>query len=576
MQFENPITIEEALDRIHRRVYVLPAIQREFVWKPLQIERLFDSLMREYPIGAFLFWEIKPEHSGNYRYFEFVTKYSVREPHNKEVTVPAERSVTAILDGQQRLTAFNIALHGSYATKLPRKRWADPTAFPSRYLYLDLLYRNDDPGSEETMYEFSFLTRDEAERAGADKHWFRVSDVLGMATGPEVHHYLRKNKLADHETAFDTLWKLHQLIREKPAINFYLERSGQLDKVLNVFIRVNSGGTVLSYSDLLLSVATAKWSIDARTEIHGLVDQMNEIGWGFRFSKDRVLKASLVLCDFPDIKFKVDNFNVKNMLKIEKQWSEISNALLVAVQLLYEFGLYGENLTGENVLVPVAYYIQHRGLDDRYVTASRHASDRELIRSFVLRSLLRAGFWTGAVDSILIEARRTIQKHGHSGFPLEELEEGFRSQAKSLKFEDEEIENLLETKYQNRGVSLLLTLLYPGVDVGKEYHQDHVFPKSRFRQRKLIQAGVPPDEIALMMDRADRLPNLQLLEGSGNRTKGTMLPAEYVRTMVPAKRRRHYLEFHDLDPLPEDERGFLEFCDRRREVMLERLKTLLS
>lgn len=72
MQFETPITIEEALDRIHRRVYVLPAIQREFVWKPLQIERLFDSLMREYPIGAFLFWEIKPEHSGNYLYFEFV------------------------------------------------------------------------------------------------------------------------------------------------------------------------------------------------------------------------------------------------------------------------------------------------------------------------------------------------------------------------------------------------------------------------------------------------------------------------------------------------------------------------
>lgn len=485
--------------------------------------------------------------------------------------------MTAILDGQQRLTAFNIALHGSYATKLPRKRWADPTAFPPRYLYLDLLSRNDDAGSEETMYAFSFLTRDEAEAASKGKHWFRVSDVLGMATGPDVHNYLRKNELAEHETAFETLWKVHQLIREKPAINFYLERSEELDKVLNVFIRVNSGGTVLSYSDLLLSVATAKWTrLDARTEIHGLVDQMNEIGWGFRFSKDRVLKASLILCDLPDIKFKVDNFNVENMLKIEKQWSEISNALIVAVQLLDEFGLHSENLTGENVLIPVAYYIKHRNLDDRYVMAARHASDRELIRSFVLRSMLRTGFWTGAVDSILIEARRTIQGQGDNGFPLKRLEDGFRSQGKSLKFEDEEIEALLETKYQNRGISLLLTLLYPGVDVGKEYHQDHVFPKSRFRQRKLLRAGVPPDEVALMMDRANKLPNLQLLEGSGNRTKGTMLPAEYVRTKVPAKRRRHYVEFHDLHPLPEDERGFLEFYDRRREVMLERLKTLLA
>jgi transposase len=39
----------------------LPAIQREFVWRPDQIIQLFDSLLRRYPVGSFLFWEVQPE-----------------------------------------------------------------------------------------------------------------------------------------------------------------------------------------------------------------------------------------------------------------------------------------------------------------------------------------------------------------------------------------------------------------------------------------------------------------------------------------------------------------------------------
>ena len=52
-------TIGDALGRIQNKSYVLPAIQREFVWKPEQIERLFDSLMQGYPFGTFLFWKVE-------------------------------------------------------------------------------------------------------------------------------------------------------------------------------------------------------------------------------------------------------------------------------------------------------------------------------------------------------------------------------------------------------------------------------------------------------------------------------------------------------------------------------------
>src|SRR5437763_9733101 len=120
----------------------------------------------------------------------------------------------------------------------------------------------------------------------------------------------------DHDFSTDKkavrrLNELRRLVRETPIINFYEETDQAIDKVLDIFIRVNSGGTVLSYSDLLLSIATAQWDTrDAREEIHGLVDELNtSFGQQFAFTKDVVLKAGLVLTEVSDVGFKVTNFN---------------------------------------------------------------------------------------------------------------------------------------------------------------------------------------------------------------------------------------------------------------------------
>ena len=79
VSFQAPITIAQALDGVHQRRYLLPAIQREFVWSTTQIEQLFDSLMRGYPIGSFLFWQVAPEHVGEYQYYEFIRDYHERD-----------------------------------------------------------------------------------------------------------------------------------------------------------------------------------------------------------------------------------------------------------------------------------------------------------------------------------------------------------------------------------------------------------------------------------------------------------------------------------------------------------------
>jgi uncharacterized protein with ParB-like and HNH nuclease domain len=82
-----------------------------------------------------------------------------------------------------------------------------------------------------------------------------------------------------------TLERLRQTVHADPVIAAHVEEDQDLDLVLDIFIRVNSGGMTLSSSDLLLSVATAQWrERDARESIHSLVDEINAIG-RVRFTK---------------------------------------------------------------------------------------------------------------------------------------------------------------------------------------------------------------------------------------------------------------------------------------------------
>lgn len=75
MAFVKPITVAAAVDKIHRKEFLLPAIQREFVWDVDQITQLFDSLMKGYPIGSFLFWEVQAENVQDYQFYEFIRDY---------------------------------------------------------------------------------------------------------------------------------------------------------------------------------------------------------------------------------------------------------------------------------------------------------------------------------------------------------------------------------------------------------------------------------------------------------------------------------------------------------------------
>ena len=578
MAFQTPLTIAEAVKSIDAKKYLLPSIQREFVWSVEQIAKLFDSLMRDYPIGSFLFWEVEKDKSKEFVFYEFLRDYhQLTKRHNKKANLNGSESVTAILDGQQRLTSIYIALKGTYAYKLPNKRWDNKSAYPTRQFYLNLLNEAEET---EYLYNFDFLTVEEASNIDDNHHWFPVGRILNIKEPSDVNEYLIEHDLSSNvdkekaKFANKTLFKLHWIIHNYPTISFYQEKSQELDKVLNIFIRANSGGTPLSYSDLLLSFASAQWDKkDAREEINKAVDETNEIERGFNINKDFVLKACLVLCDFPDISFKVDYFNRTNMMKIQDEWDNITKAIRSAVRLISSFGFSRENITSNNLIIPIAYYLKHIGLPDNFEVSSKTVKDRIIIKKWFVRALLKRVF-SFAPDGVLNPIRNLIKQHGYSGFPFEQIVDRFKGTNRTLLFAEEDIRNLLFSKYSHGDTLILMSILYPWADMRNNFHVDHIYPKSAFTIKRLDKRGIIGDTAQFYMENYNYLGNLQLLESIPNIEKSNMDFDEWIENNIAEESLIDYKQKHLIPPniyLAFD--NFEEFFKMREQLIY---KTLLE
>jgi len=572
-------TIKQLLNKVASQEYILPAIQREFVWWPEQICRLFDSLMQGYPFGTFLFWRIAPEKRQEYQFYDFVRDYHERDNyHCALLKALPERDLVAVLDGQQRMTALNIGLRGSYAWKLPGKWWSSNDAFPTRHLYLDLLGEPDvETGSE---YRFEFLTETATELTVEGQLWLRVSRVL-LESEDDLIDSLDELDLSGEQRrqAKKVLRHLYRTVHHKELISYYEEAEQDLGRVLNIFIRMNSGGTPLSYSDLLLSIAVAQWSkLDARQEIHQLVDQMNKEGDQFNFSKDLVLKAGLMLSDIGSVGFKVENFNKANMALLEENWSRIREALLLSVRLLASFGFNSQNLRADSALLPIAYYLFARQPGEGYLSRVEYAQDRENVRTWLIRSLLKAsGIWGSGLDTLLTALREQIRTHAQTGFPVSQIESVMSARGKTLSFTEEELDELVELPYGDKRTFALLSLIFPGFDLSRHFHVDHIYPQARFTKPQLRKAGIPEELVAEVADKANRLANLQLLEGSINNQKRQKMPHDWYAQFKPdALARQQYLAGLEITDLPDALAEFSAFYEQRRKALRARIVSALQ
>ena len=151
-------------------------------------------------------------------------------------------------------------------------------------------------------------------------------------------------------------------------------------------------------------------------------------------------------------------------------------------------------------------------------------------------------------------------------------------QGKSLRFEDAEIDELLESRYGRPRTFATLAMLYPGLDLTQAFHVGHIFPRSLFTRSKLTKAGIPSDRLDAYLAAVDSLPNLQLLPGIPNIEKQAALLSNWLAGphFPSAEKRERYLEQNDLEGLPLDLDHFLDFHAARRELMASRLRVVVG
>ena len=564
-------TIEYVLDKISDNDYVLPAIQREFIWSTEQIEKLFDSLMRGYPIGSFLFWEIKEEKINSYQFYEFIKDYHTKgNRHNKKHTNSGKKPITAILDGQQRLTSLYIGLKGSYSEKIYRKRIEDPNAYPKKLLYLNILKdyseKTEQESEEEMFYEFRFLTEEESKEKNEETLWFKIGEILNIDPAKKLFDLeIDLNNKEKTTIILDTLSKLKSIFTSKDIINYYKERTDDIDKVLDIFTRINSAGTILNYSDLLLSTATAMWKSEDsfRDEINKLVDDINDMG--FYINKDFIMKSLLVLSDL-DIAFKVKNFNSTNIKKIEKNWDDIKSALLLTMSLTKQYGYRHEHVSSYNALLPVAYYLKKINVKfDDFLNKKEFNKQREdAIKCFSL-SLISKVFG-GSSDTTLKQYRDAIRSEKTNNFPLANIKNKLKNSNRNISFTREGIEEILDQSDFGKPITFSVLLLLQDTPNGFDLSVDHIHPKSKFNKNKKWIKNLSDDKINDIEWYKNNICNLQILTTNVNGQKSDKLLNEWVITS-DAKKYSYLI----LETKTYDIENCIDFWEKRRQLLLNNL-----
>ncbi|QEE97763.1 DUF262 domain-containing protein [Helicobacter pylori] len=553
-------TIKEVVDELNVR-YFLPDIQREYVWlkkaDEKKIEQLFDSILRGYPIGSFLFWKLPKEDIAksdeqdsdklNFQLYQFITNYDERKPHNEKIRIEQIKrdDLYIVLDGQQRLTSLYIGLKGTRTLKKKNAKINNPNAYEEKRLYLNLKHQPNMDNPEDN-YEFEF----HAQKPENDKKhwWFKVGDILELKN---VWNYANEHGLKGNE--LELLETLNKAFHDKQLISFFEETEKNLNKVLNIFIRVNSGGVKLSYSDLLMSILTASFSSDIREKMNELVDALKDKGFP-NVGKDQVLKTCLLLIG-KDTTFELKNFNKKNIKEIEDNWEKITESIYNATKLLKNFG-YAGYLGSAYILSSLAYFY--------FLNSKMNENDKEQARKFV-RNAQITSYFTPSTDTKLnniansMKDAQTFESFNHNLA---------KHQTSPLKITNDAIEEMMCSS-SHALVFPILQILYPNLNYKiNTFHIDHIYPSSKFNEenKKLNKDFC-----------GNHLYNLQLLEGTENKVKKNKDPESWLKEKYKNQQAiEEYKKRNYIDPtLKLEWENIKEFREKREEAIIEKLKEAL-
>lgn len=530
----------------------LPNIQRPFVWREDQIERLFDSIMREYPISTLLVWRTKSrirrrKFIDNYRSTIRLTDFYVPED---------DKAKLLVLDGQQRLQSLFIGLKGSYE---------------KRELYFDVL-SGDLVAPEDIRYKFKFLDAGKAafpwvkfkETVFSNDLSSRIAKSIINSAGRELTE-VEKERIEDNVARISKQFINEELVVYQELDSIDNTDAYREDDVVEIFIRANSGGTRLGKSDLLFSLLTSSWE-DADERMEELLDDLNRIGYDF--TRDFILKTCLTLLN-KGASYEVGKFrDVQIRQELIDKWEDISSAIRDVKDYLSSktFIRTDRAMPSYLVLIPIIYFRYH--YPEKWSTVQN-------IDEYLLRTLL-SGAFSGTPDNLIDRCTRVIAATGEFNVP--EIFGIIREDGRSLEI----VENTLFGQYYgSKNVHLIFNLWYRQFNYTPAYQNnlpqvDHIFPQSLLRKVKKVNPRTGrQDLLRYYQEDRDQIANLMLLtaEENGFSGKRDIPPNEWFRDKDDA-----YLDMHLIPKNPElwELDNYEAFIEERKRLILGKFSHILQ
>jgi uncharacterized protein with ParB-like and HNH nuclease domain len=554
-------SIRNIIEDVNNKIY-LPDIQRSFVWKPIQVYTLFDSLLRDYPISTFLFWKLNGKflQKENIKKLKFVSLST--DSNISDTSINNEKEYFLVLDGQQRITTFFLVLKGNY---IIRNKKYD--------LYFNILSGDEENEEDGLLYDFVFFNSEKGEKfiekdkeGKIIKAWFRIKNIYSISDIEDVSDIIKQKFEMDYSISITkkqtkAVSKLLRMLRYESIIYYYPETEENYDKVLDIFVRTNSGGTKLSYSDLLFSTIKSKW-FEARENFGELINTLND-NYRFDFSNDFVLKTILFINakDVNSLKYKTKNFNTAliDLIKDEIYWKKLCSSIYLARDILRDkFHLTHKKLiSSNNALIPIIYWLFKNnkkaiGTGNNYV----NEDDILLMKTWFVKALL-SGVFGGQSDTILIKCKNAIDE-SKLDFPATEIEQKIKRETKKLM--DITSDDISKITYNSNNSFLILSLVYkhsinfqPSLKSNIP-EQDHIFS-----QDELKQNGIDEKDINTIF-------NIRYVGKSPNQSKSNKPYSQWILTQSQIDK-----EMHLIPQKVWDINNYSVFLEERKNLILTKL-----
>ena len=529
----------------------LPNIQRNFVWDEGQIERLFDSIMREYPIGTLLIWKTKSK----IRKRKFVDNYR----HGLKIIdsyIPEDDKMKMlILDGQQRLQSLFIGLKGN---------------FEKKDLYFDIL-SGEAATLEEIKYRFKFI---ESENAGLP--WVKFKDIVfsdkryNQIANDIVNSFSEKPSAEEQQIIDNNVAQIVKVFSVEENIVYQeidsIDRPElyKEDDVVEIFIRANSGGTPLSKSDLLFSLLIVSWE-DADEKMEELLDELNKVGFGF--DRDFILKTCLTIVG-KGAAYNVAKFrDEKTKEIIIFSWEQISDSIKDVKDYLWgkTYVRSDKALPSYLVLIPLIYFRHYY---------KKEWNSIQNVDDYILRTLI-SGAFSGGPDVLIDKCVEEINKS--KSFIINDIYNVIRTNGRSLEITKETI---FEQCYGYKSIHLFFNLWYKNFNYQPSFQNnnpqvDHIFLQSELKKIKINNPTTGrKDMLKYRQEDRDQIANLMLLsqEENGRGGKTDILPEKWFEDKPN--------EYLDMHLIPKDKQlwkleNFELFIEKRKELIEKKFDYLI-